>query len=302
MSAEASLCTHQDMATVGEALRWGTELLARAGIAEPRREARLLLALALGVDPGTVLGYPERALDRMTQERITPLFDKRASREPFSRIAGRRQFWSLDLEISPDTLDPRPDSETLIETALALLPERGARLRILDLGTGSGALLLALLTELPCAVGLGVDLLPGAAATARRNAATLGLASRALFVAGSWGEAISLGWADVILANPPYIVSSEIDGLAPEVARFEPRMALDGGADGLGAYRELIGALPRLLAPGGIAVLEIGAGQADPVTELLVKAGLVLRGVRRDLAGIDRCVAAVSTLLRQGSR
>jgi release factor glutamine methyltransferase len=292
MSGEASLSSRGSLATVGDALRWGAELLARAGVAEPRREARLLLALAMGVDPGVVLGYPERELAAAAQARLTPLFERRAAREPFSRIIGRRQFWSLDLELSAETLDPRPDSETLVEAALALLPDHRAALRLLDLGTGSGALLLALLTELPGAIGLGVDLLPGAAAIARRNATSLGLGSRALFLAGSWGQAISPGWADVILANPPYIASSEIDGLAPEVARFEPRAALDGGPDGLGACRELIAEMPRLLAPGGIVVLEIGSGQADPVTELLVKAGLVLRGVRRDLAGIERCVAA----------
>lgn len=302
MSGEAMLCAGESLATVAAALRCGTELLARAGIAEPRREARLLLALALGLDPGIILGYPERVLDAAAQARIVPLFERRASREPFSRIAGRRQFWSLDLEISPDTLDPRPDSETLVETALAFVGDRRAKLRILDLGTGSGALLLALLSELPCATGLGVDLLPAAAAIARRNAARLGLAGRALFLAGFWGEAISSGWADVILANPPYIIASEIDGLAPEVARFEPRMALDGGPDGLGAYRELTTVLPWLLAPGGIAVLEVGAGQADPVTELLVKAGLESRGVRRDLAGIERCVAVASALEGQSSK
>src|SRR5579864_970863 len=134
MSGEATLCAGESVATIALALRCGTELLARAGIAEPRREARLLLALALGVDPGIILGYPERILDAVTQERIMALFARRAAREPFSRIAGRRQFWSLDLEISPDTLDPRPDSETLVETALGLLSDRGAPLRILDLG------------------------------------------------------------------------------------------------------------------------------------------------------------------------
>jgi release factor glutamine methyltransferase len=293
MSGEATLCS-KDLATVGAALRWGAARLARAGIAEPRREARLLLALATGVEPGVILGYPERELDAAAQQLLVPLVERRAAREPFSRIAGRRQFWSLDLEISADTLDPRADSETLVEMALASLPDRRAALRILDLGTGSGALLLALLKEMPRAIGLGVDLLPGAAATARRNAATLGLGRRALFLGGSWGQAISSGWADVILANPPYIITSEIDRLAPEVARYEPRMALDGGPDGLGAYRELVNEIPRLLAPGGIVVLEVGAGRADPVTELLVKAGLVLRGVRRDLAGIERCIAAAS--------
>lgn len=280
--------------TIGEALRLGTDRLAAAGIAEPRREARLLLALALGVDQSVVLGYPERVLDETARGRLLPLLDRRAAREPFSRIAGRREFWSLDFEISPETLDPRPDSETLIETALALLPDRGAALRVLDLGTGSGALLLALLSELPRASGIGIDRVAGAAATARRNAASLGFAERTLFIAGSWGAAISSAVADVILANPPYIASEEIAALAPEVARYEPRMALDGGPDGLGAYRELAADMHRLLVPGGVAVVEIAAGRAIAVTELLVKAGLQLRAVGRDLAGGERCVAVAS--------
>lgn len=280
--------------TIGDALKLGAARLASAGIAEPRREARLILALALRLEPAIILGYPERIVEADEIGRFLPLLERRAAREPFSRIAGRRQFWSLDLAISPDTLDPRPDSETLVETTLALLPDRAAPLRVLDLGTGSGALLLALLSELPNAMGVGVDLLPSAAATGRRNAASLGLQGRALFLAGSWADAISSGWADVIVANPPYIPTAEIEALAPEVARYDPHLALDGGPDGLSVYRALAGDMHRLLGPGGVVTLEIGAGQAVSVTELLVKAGLVLRAVGRDLAGIDRCVVAAA--------
>ncbi len=274
---------------IGDALGAAAQRLAAAGVPEARREARLLVALALGVEPAVVLGYPERVLGTAAERRLEALVARRAAREPFSRLAGRRQFWSLDLEISPDTLDPRPDSETLIEAALALLPDRAAPLRLVDFGTGSGCLLLALLSELPNARGIGVDILPGAVATARRNAAALGLADRAFFVAGSWGQIIS-GQADVILANPPYIPSIEIETLMPEVARFEPRCALDGGDDGLAAYRDLALETWRLLAPHGIGVFEVGAGQAAAVTSLFAAAGLALRMIKCDLSGTARCI------------
>jgi release factor glutamine methyltransferase len=278
--------------TVGGAVAAVARRLAAAAITESRREARLLVALALGVEPGVVLGYPERPLEAAAQARLATLTARRAAREPYSRLAGRRQFWSLDLAISPDTLDPRPDSETLVEAALALLRgDRAAPLRILDLGTGSGCLLLALLSELPNAVGVGIDILPGAAITARRNAAALGLADRALFVAGDWGETIS-GRADVIVANPPYIPTVEIEALAPEVARYEPRRALDGGMDGLAAYRELAPVTRRLLAGDGIALFEVGAGQHEAVVRLLGDGGLALQSVKCDLSGVARCVVA----------
>jgi release factor glutamine methyltransferase len=281
-------------ATVGDALGVVAKRLAAAGIAESRREARLLVALALGVEPGVVLGYPERPIDAAAQARLAALTARRAAREPYARLAGRRQFWSLDLEISPDTLDPRPDSETLVEAALALLPDRAMPLRILDFGTGSGCLLLALLSELPNAVGIGIDILPGAIAIARRNAAALGVAERALFAVGSWGETIF--WqADVIVANPPYIPSSEIETLAPEVAHHEPRCALDGGADGLAAYRQLAGATRDLLAPGGIALFEVGAGRHRAAAMLLSQSGLGLRSVKYDLSGVIRCIVVAST-------
>ncbi len=280
---------HGGSATTGDAIGAVAKRLAAAGIAESRREARLLVALALGLEPGVVLGYPERPIDAAAQARLAVLTARRAAREPYSRLVGRRQFWSLDFELSPDTLDPRPDSETLVEAALALLPDRAARLRILDFGTGSGCLLLALLSELPNALGIGIDILPGAAATARRNAAALGLAERALFAVGSWGETISCQ-LDVIVANPPYIASTEIETLAPEVVRYEPRCALDGGADGFAAYRQLAAATRRLLAPHGIALFEVGAGQHAAAATLLSESGLELQSVKCDLSGVIRCI------------
>jgi release factor glutamine methyltransferase len=274
-------------ATVGDAVTAVARRVAAAGIAEPRREARLLVALALGAEPAAVLGYPERPLEAAAQARLDGLVTRRAAGEPYSRLRGRRQFWSLDFALTPDTLDPRADSETLIEAALAHLPDRTAALKLVDFGTGCGCLLLALLSELPNASGIGVDILPGAAATARLNAAALGLGHRASFIVGRWGEAIS-GDVDVILANPPYIPSGDIDGLAPEVAKHEPHAALDGGDDGLAAFRELAGDLGRLLRSGGIASVEVGQGQASKVALVMADAGLSVRAIGRDLSGIER--------------
>jgi release factor glutamine methyltransferase len=275
--------------TVGDAVADLARRLAASGIAEPRREARLVVALALGVEPAVTLGWPERRLDAAERARLAELAARRAAREPYARLAGRRPFWTLELTLSPATLEPRPDSETLIEAALALLPDRAAPLRIVDFGTGTGCLLLALLSELPAAAGIGIDILPAAIAVARRNAAAAGLAGRAVFVVGDWGKALA-GPVDVIVANPPYICSGDIDGLAPEVARYEPRLALDGGADGLAAYRELAGDTARLLRPGGLGLFELGEGQRAAVVRLMSGAGLAVRDVRRDLAGIERVV------------
>jgi release factor glutamine methyltransferase len=186
-------------------------------------------------------------------------------------------------------LVPRPDSESLIEAVLATVGDRSAPLRLLDLGTGTGCLLLALLSELPMASGIGVDLAPEAALTARRNASALGLAARADFVAGDWATAI-IGEFDAIVVNPPYIPSGTIASLAPEVAQYDPRRALDGGPDGLDCYRVLAPEAARLLRKGGFAVFELGAGQAQPVLALMRDVGLMVVAIRRDLAGIERCL------------
>lgn len=263
--------------------------LSAAGIADARREARLLLAIALGWDAARVLAYPETPIPTPAGDRLEALLIRRCAREPVSRILGHREFWSLRFELSSETLDPRPDSETLISAALASLEDRARPYRVLDLGTGSGCLLLALLSELPNAHGIGVDLSPGALGTARRNAAALGFAERAHFVCGNWGEGVGGKW-DAILTNPPYIASGDVTDLMPEVARYEPRLALDGGPDGLAAYRVLARDIARLLAPGGVAVAEVGAGQAAAVAVIMAGAGLALRAVRHDLNGVDRCL------------
>ena len=274
--------------TWGGAAATAAACLAAAGISDARREARLILALALGVEPAVVLGYPERALDAAAAARFDSLIRRRESREPFSRLAGKRAFWTLELALSPETLDPRPDSETLIRAVLDRIADRESPLRVLDLGTGSGCLLLALLSEYPNATGIGVDRLLGAVATARRNAAAAGLSGRAHFLAGHWGEALDMA-VDVILSNPPYIPSEIIETLAPEVARYEPHEALSGGADGLEGYRELAPEVRRLLKAGGAAFIELGAGQTGPVAAIMGQRGLVLAEVARDFAGIERC-------------
>jgi release factor glutamine methyltransferase len=257
-----------------------TQQLAAAGIEEPRREARILLAAAEGVSAGGLL-----ALDEVDEAKFMPLLHRRAAREPMAYILGRREFWGLDFAVSPATLIPRPDTETLIEAVLGA----GVKPRtVLDLGTGTGCLLLAALHEFPQAFGVGVDLSPQAAALARGNAATLGMADRAALLAANWAEALAPGQNfDLVLSNPPYIEAAEVAGLMPEVARYEPLSALAGGADGLDAYRAIIAALPRLLAPNGLAVLELGAGQAISVVELAAAAGFSCT-TRQSLDGIER--------------
>ena len=275
--------------TVKMALAAATAQLSAAGISQARREARLFVAAALDWDAARVIAFPDVGLPAEVSLRLQDMIARRSAREPVSRILGHREFWSLRFDLSPDTLDPRPDSETLIEATLAALDDRERAYRVLDFGTGSGCLLLSLLSELPNAVGTGVDLSEGALDTARRNAAALGLAGRARFVCANWGEGLS-GDCDVILANPPYIASVELGRLMPEVARYEPRLALDGGIDGLRAYRALALETARMLAPHGIAVVEVGAGQAADAMAILVEAGLALRAVRHDLSGVDRCL------------
>ena len=275
--------------TVGTALADAAARLGAAGISDARREARLLLAAALDWDAARVLGHLDTEMTPAIGARLEILLARRSAREPVSRILGYREFWSLRFEVSADTLDPRPDSETLIEAALAALGDRSRACRVLDFGTGSGCLLLALLSELPNAMGMGVDLSEGALETARRNAAALGLAGRVEFQRGNWGSGLGGQW-DVILANPPYIPSRELEGLMPEVARYEPWSALDGGVDGLDAYRALGSEIARLLSRAGVAVVEVGAGQASDATGIMMAAGLALRARRHDLSGVDRCL------------
>ncbi len=281
------------------------ERLALAGIDNPQLDARLLIAHALGVDRAALLTQGEHPLTEEELAKIEPLIARREKREPVARILGMREFWGLPFGLNEATLEPRPDSETLIETALGLVPLRHSRengmpacagttekktpLRLLDLGTGTGCLLLALLHEWPEATGLGIDLSPRAVEQAQANAQRLGLWPRASFRQGNWLEGIEETF-DLIISNPPYIKAEEIRDLAPEVRLFDPPAALDGGEDGLSAYRHLIPRLPALLNPGGALLFEVGLHQAAPVCAFMREAGLTDLSVRRDLAGIERCV------------
>ncbi|MDQ2105024.1 peptide chain release factor N(5)-glutamine methyltransferase [Azospirillum isscasi] len=275
--------------TLHQLRRTAEARLREAGVDTPDLDARLLVEHALGLtrpDLFTRAGDPIPAPDAA---RLLALVERRAAREPVGRILGHREFWTIDLALNPDTLEPRPDTETLVEAVLTSLPDRAAPLRLLDLGTGTGCILLALLAELPAATGTGVDLSPGAVAAATENAARNGLAGRARFRTGNWGAGLDERF-DVVVSNPPYIPSADIAALDPEVREHDPLRALDGGADGLDAYRIIAGQLPDLLQPGGLAGLEVGQGQAADVAGLLAAAGLAPGGVFRDLGGVERCV------------
>jgi release factor glutamine methyltransferase len=274
--------------TVAGALR---EAAARLkGVADnPRREARLLLAHALGVTQNDLIRDPNRQIDSAAYDHLAEnLVERRIGREPLALILGRREFWSLEFQVSPATLIPRSDSETLIEAAVAAFRHRPPPRKIIDLGTGTGCLLLALLAEFPSAFGIGVDLSPAAAALAEANAGHLGLGGRSAFFAGNWTDAVS-GRFDLVISNPPYIPGADIKTLMPEVARHEPVLALDGGADGYDAYRAILPVLHELLEPGGISILELGHGQAKYVTDLALNAGFD-SSLRVDLAAISRAI------------
>ncbi|CAD5296857.1 Release factor glutamine methyltransferase [Bosea sp. 62] len=257
-------------------------MLKRGGIADFTFEARILIEdLAGGGDP----------IDEAAAIRLNYALARRLAGEPLWRVLGAREFWGLSFALSPGTLEPRPDSETLIEAALGhLAPRRHDKLRMLDLGTGTGCLLIATLREFPQATGLGIDLSPDAVATATGNAARNGVAERAAFRQGNWTTGIDERF-DLILSNPPYIGSAEIAGLAPNVREYDPLLALDGGVDGLTAYRALAVALPGHLKPGGLAILEIGAGQEEAVVALMEQAGLHHLQSHRDLGGHIRGLA-----------
>jgi len=249
----------------------------------PRLDAELLMAHALGIER-------ERLLldgDRLTvPEGFAPLIERRMAQEPVAYIIGYRDFWTIRLSVGPGVLIPRPDSETLIEAAQAHFPETTAPLRILDLGTGPGTLLLAVLSEFPEAHGLGIDASDAALDYARANAEALGLAARAVFRAGDWAAGLH-GLFDLILCNPPYVESDAV--LDRQVTDFEPAGALFAGPEGLDDYRRILPMLPPLLAPGGLAALEIGASQRDAVMALAASAGLQATS-RRDLGGRDRAI------------
>ena len=272
------------------ALKEAVVLMKAAGLDTPVLDARLIVQHALGISWDTLYLKDDQPLGAEEKARLESELSRRAAHEPVSRIVGRRHFWTLDLAVSPDTLDPRPDTESLIETVVQTIPDRTQPLRILDLGTGTGAILLALLAEYPNATGLGIDRSEGALNVARTNADSHGLSPRAAFAAGNWAEGIE-GPFDVIVSNPPYIESRHLPGLPPEVRDHDPALALDGGADGLDAYRAILPAVPALLGPGGLVVFEIGEGQGEDVTRIARENGLAQAGSRKDLGGIERALS-----------
>ena len=242
--------------------------------------------IARGAEPAPADLAP--ALRRLTARRL--------QREPMAYLLGEREFWGLLFKVSPAVLVPRPDSETLIEAALALMPDRDRPWRILDLGLGSGCLLLTLLHEFPAARGVGMELSAEALAVAQSNAEALGVADRAHLVLGDWRQTAwheRLGGPfDLLISNPPYIEADAIERLMPEVARFEPRLALDGGPDGLAAYHAIARAAPSLLSPGGRVLVEVGEGQASEISRIFSSAGLSLEPSWKDLGGIERVISA----------
>lgn len=268
--------------------------LQQAGIENPELEVRWLLCDILHIDRTALFLESSQILSATHIEAITHIMMQRAHRVPVARILGEREFWGLSFGLNEATLEPRPDSETLIETTLHLIQDKDASLRLLDLGTGSGCLLLALLHNLPHATGLGIDIADRALDQARTNAAQLHLAERATFKINHWVENLTEKF-DIILSNPPYIPSKDIPFLMPEVRDHDPLIALDGGHDGLVIYRELIPCLPALLKPHGKTVLEVGHDQAEHVASLMAKLYQSVT-ITKDLNGLDRCVVGINPI------
>jgi release factor glutamine methyltransferase len=277
--------------TVLEYLGRATEFLVRHGRPTARLDAEVLLASVLSTDRVGVYLRFDQALSRVEADAYRELVRRRGTGEPVSHITGRREFWSLTFTITPEVLTPRPETELVVERALAAMPDRDGRYRVLDLGTGSGALAIALASERKAARVVALDRSMAAAAVALVNARGLGVGERVDVAVGEWTAALRADARfDVIVSNPPYIVTSTIDELPAEVRR-EPRLALDGGADGLDAYRQLVPAAQALLAPGGTLAVEVGLGQAEAVAEIFTRVGLIETTTGADLAGIERVVS-----------
>ncbi|TCT05895.1 release factor glutamine methyltransferase [Tepidamorphus gemmatus] len=281
-------------ATLEDLIRDASRRLAEAGLDTARLDARVLAAAATGLDRAGLIAEGSNPADPGIAARLGAMVERRMLGEPVARIVGHKEFWSLDFLLGPESLVPRPDSETLVAAVLEEIdvgPGRSAPLRIVDLGTGSGCLLVALLTELPSAFGIGVDISEATLRIACQNAHRHGVAARAGFVCGRWSEPIA-GGIDILLSNPPYIPTGEIGGLAPEVARHDPLAALDGGPDGLRAYRQILADCRRVVVAGGRVALEVGRGQADEVSKLAGAEGLRVLRIAADLATVGRVVVA----------
>jgi release factor glutamine methyltransferase len=278
--------------TLVQAWTSARDRLKAAGVDGPVIDARLLVEAAAEASRADIIADPQRVLTDEQAERLKDYVSRREAREPVSHILGRRGFWKIMLRVTPDVLTPRPDTETLVELVLRDLPENRP-FSLLDLGVGSGTILLSILAERPAGKGLGVDVSSEALAVARDNAASLGLARQVALLRGDWTAGLGASSFDIVVSNPPYIRSAEIDGLQPEVRDHEPRLALDGGADGLDAYRRLAPEMLRVLRPGGRFLVEIGHDQSAEVEALFRGAGGVSVATVKDLANRDRVVHGV---------
>lgn len=279
---------------MSEALHHVAQSFRTGGVEEAEADARVLIGHALHLDRARLIAQSDRILEAREVTVISALATRRLRHEPVSRIVGQREFWSLPISVTPDVLVPRPETETVVEAALDFVMRRGLRLeklRVLDIGTGSGVLLLALLNELKNAIGTGTDVSSAALDVASANAARCRLDSRCNFVVCDIATGVE-GPFDLIVSNPPYIAHDKIKTLAPEVRDYDPQVALDGGQDGLDAYRSIAGDAKRILAPGGRLFVELGAGQDEQVRALFTKAGLSPGIPRNDLAGIPRVLGA----------
>lgn len=272
--------------TVAVAIKRLSDAFARVGIDNARLDARILVGRALGVSAGETALHADRVLDDGSAQRLTSWADRRLAREPIGRILGEREFWRLTFELVPDTLEPRPDSEALVAAVLEANKNRAPR--ILDLGTGTGCLLIALLKEIPEARGLGIDQAPGAVACAARNAARAGVEARAEFIRSDWFEHVARTF-DVVVSNPPYLSTADMATLAPEVS-FDPAAALIAGEDGCDAYRAILSRLRPFVRGGTVIALEIGANQCEAVSSIASSHGFKIAAIKRDLAGHSRCL------------
>ena len=275
--------------TLQQSIATATRRLGEAGVETPKRDAEVLLCHVLTCDRAYLIGHGDDPLVDNDADVFDNLIAKREAREPVSQILGTREFWSLAFGVSRAVLSPRPETETLVEAVLDHVTDRSKPFRLLDLGTGTGCLLLTLLHELPASRGVGVDASNDALSLARANAERHALVDRAEFQAGDWANGLS-GPFDVVVSNPPYIETATLASLAPEVALWEPVAALDGGSDGLDAYRRIMPQLKPILADEGVVALEHGPGQADAIAALAGRAGLGVVERRPDLEGRERCL------------
>lgn len=279
------------MLNISTELSKAKKILASSLVTSAFLDAELLLAHAIGKTREFVIGRPEYELSQEQQQNYLSMVERRKMQEPVAKIIGVKEFWGREFKVSCHTLDPRPDSETVVESVFELFPDKSQALRVVDFGTGSGCLLLTILAEYPNSLGLGVDIDNNTLDVARDNAFKLGLAKRSNFILNEWGEGVRDKF-DLIISNPPYIKSSDIHDLAPEVSEYEPYVALDGGTDGLESYRLLLPQVRNLLSKNGKVVFEFGKGQEVEVKQIFESSGMRFIAFRNDLSGGARCILA----------